>query len=58
MDMTEINPPERKRTYHFPNGEVVELTDVTHFLCRESGTHRLKTKDGKFWIVPSGWLSI
>lgn len=56
--MTEINPPERKRVYYFPGGEKVELADVTHFHARPSGTHRLRTKDGRLWIVPTGWLAV
>ena len=58
MEMTELNPPERSRTYTFPQGESVTLKDVTHFLARESGTHRLKTKDGRLHIVPTGWIHI
>ena len=58
IEMTELKPPERKRVYHFPGGETVTLEKVTHFLARESGTHRLKTSDGKSHIVPIGWLHI
>ena len=58
MELTELNPPERSRTYTFPGGETVRLENVTHFLARESGTHRLKTSDGRLHIVPKGWLHI
>lgn len=58
MELTELNPPERSRTYTFPGGETVRLENVTHFLARESGTHRLKTGDGRLHIVPTGWLHI
>lgn len=57
MVLQELSPQERTRTYHFPKGDVV-LHDVTHFLARPSGTHRLQTKDGKLHIVPKGWLHI
>ncbi len=57
-ELTRLNPPERKRTYHFPVGKSFTLTDVTHLLARPSGTHRIQTGDGKKWIVPGGWLAI
>lgn len=58
MGLQPLTPPEKSRTYHFPKGEKVVLQNVTHFLSRPSGTHRLKTADGKHWIVPVGWLGI
>lgn len=58
IELTELNPIEKNRTYTFPGGEKVALKDVTHFLARDSGTHRLKTADGKLHIVPVGWLHI
>lgn len=58
MDLTLLNPKETSRTYTFPNGEKITLHDVTHFLARDSGTHRLQTGDGKLHIVPVGWLHI
>lgn len=53
-----LTPPERRRTYHFPNGGKVVLENVTHLLVRPSGTHRLVTSDGRKWIVPTGWVAI
>lgn len=38
----EVN--EKSRTYYFPNGATVELTEVTEIVVRESGAHRLKTR--------------
>lgn len=58
IELTQLTPPENYRVYTFPGGEQVRLTDVTHFLARESGTHRLQTADGKLHIVPAGWLHI
>lgn len=56
--MTQLVPPERGRTYHFPDGSTVKLTDVTHFKCSDSGTHRLRTGDGHLHVVPTGWNHI
>lgn len=58
IELTQLSPAERTRVYTFPGGELVTLSNVTHFLARESGTHRLKTADGKLHIVPVGWLHI
>jgi hypothetical protein len=55
---TKFEPAEDTRTYYFPNGEKVELLSVVELVVRESGTHRLKTADGKLHIVPSGWVHI
>jgi hypothetical protein len=49
---------ETKRTYRFPGGESVTLENVTHFAARESGTHRLRTADGRLHTVPPGWLHV
>jgi len=56
--MTELNHIERSRSYYFPNGTVATFYDVTHFEARPSGTHRLKTVDGMFYIVSDGWTYI
>jgi hypothetical protein len=58
MNLTKLDPVEKIRIYRFPNGERVELANVTHFIARESGTHRLRTADGKLHIVPVGWIHI
>jgi hypothetical protein len=58
IELTELNPVEKNRIYTFPSGEKIALKDVTYFLARDSGTHRLKTADGKLHIVPTGWLHI
>jgi len=58
IELNELKPSEKSRTYTFPGGELVRLENVTHFLARDSGTHRLKTADGKLHIVPVGWLHI
>ena len=53
-----FDPPEKVRTYNFSCGEKVVLKDVTELVVRASGTHRLKTEDGKSHIVAPGWLHI
>ena len=49
---------ERKRTYHFPGGDIVVLHGLVEIIVRESGSHRVKTADGKFHIIASGWIHI
>lgn len=57
---------EKKRIYSFPfvskSGKniisKVEIEDVVELLVRPSGVHRLKTKNGKLHIIPTGWISI
>jgi len=56
-EMTKLDPPERKRTYHYKDHKLV-LENVTAICVRPSGSHRLETKDGKKWIVMPGWLYI
>lgn len=58
IELTKLDPQEKSRTYTFPGGELVKIDNVTHFLARDSGTHRLQTADGKLHIVPVGWLHI
>lgn len=55
---TELNPPERRRTYRFPSGEVLTLVNVTKIEVRESGKHRIETDEGRKVIVSPGWLWI
>lgn len=57
-ELTMLVPPERSRTYHFPDGKTKTIHNVTHFLARPSGSHRLKTGLGQLWIIPTGWLAI
>ena len=47
-----------KRTYRFPNNEIIELKYVKELIVSDSGNHRLKTQDGKLHIVPTGWIHI
>lgn len=58
IEMTKLEPQEAFMTYTFPDGQRVVLKDVTHFLSRQSGVHRLRTADGRLYIVPVGWIHI
>jgi len=57
-EMTQLAFPERRRTYHFPDGSTRTFTDVTHLGVSPSGTHRLETADGHKHIVRNTWTSI
>lgn len=53
---SELNPAEKKRTYHFPGGEAVTFENVVRVEVRESGKHRIETADGRKAFVCPGWL--
>ena len=53
---TELNPPEKKRTYHFPGGESVTFEDVVRIEVRDSGKHRIETASGRKAFVCPGWM--
>lgn len=54
---TELNPPERRRTYHFQN-ESFTFENVVRIEVRESGKHRLETANGRKAFVNTGWLCL
>lgn len=56
-ELVPLTPPERSRTYHFPDGGKVTLKNVTHLLVRPRGTHRL-IADGVKWVVMPGFVAI
>jgi hypothetical protein len=58
VEMTKLTPSEKSRVYTFSSGEKVTLENVTEFCARPSGTHRLRTADGRLHIVPPTWLHI
>lgn len=58
MEMTKLDPVEKKRTYYFPDGNKIEIENVSEFLYRESGRHRLKTLENKLYIIQNGWFYI
>lgn len=55
IQWTELHPPERKRTYHFPTCSVT-FEKVTRVEVRDSGKHRVETADGRKAFVNTGWL--
>jgi hypothetical protein len=57
-NVTTFNPAKKTIVYYFPNSEKVCLSEVEELVVRESGTHGLKTADGKLHIVPTGWIHI
>lgn len=56
MDFMVFNPPERMRTYYFPNNEIVNVPNVNKLHQTESGKHVLETTDDRKLIVNKGWL--
>jgi hypothetical protein len=56
INWTELDPPERKRTYYFPGGEFVTFENVMRVEVRESGKHRIQTGAGRKAFVCPGWL--
>lgn len=57
LNLKKIDPPERKRIYHFPDRSLT-IENVTALCVRQSGTHRLEIADGKKCIVNPWWLMI
>ena len=53
-----IKLEEKERTYYFAGGDKVELKDVVELGFGSSGTHRVKTSDGKLHIISQGWLHV
>lgn len=49
---------ERRRTYLFPGGNTVVIKNPVELVVRPSGSHRVKTADGKVYIVARGWLCV
>lgn len=55
---TAVDICECKRKYFFPDGSRVVLYNLTEIVVRPSGSHRIKTADGRLHIVAAGWLHI
>ena len=55
---TPIALTEKERVYDYGNGKTVVLTNVVELIVRESGSHRVRTQDGKLHVVAAGWLAI
>lgn len=54
---TPVTLTEKERVYDFGDKQVT-LTDVVELVVRPSGTHRVKTADGKLHVIAKGWLAI
>lgn len=48
---------ERKRTYHFPGGNIV-FHNIDRIRVSESHTHYLEGRDGKKYIVRNTWVAL
>lgn len=57
-EMVALSPPEKTRTYVYPNGQRLTYQDVVSICVRPSGTHRLELASGKKVIVAPGWAAI
>jgi hypothetical protein len=53
---TVLNPPERRRTYHFAGGDTITFENVVRIEVRPSGKHRIETADGRKVFVSPDWL--
>ena len=49
-----VEVDEKSRTYHFPS-ESFTFKNVWRIEVRESGKHRLETRDGRKAFVNTGW---
>ena len=58
VNWTQLQPPERSRTYRFPGGDRITFANVVKVEVRPSGMHRLETADGKKAFVRPTWLSM
>lgn len=57
-NIKEVKLTEKSRTYTFPHQDKVKLEDIVELTVSDSGNHRIKTKDQKLHIVPTGWIHI
>lgn len=61
---TTLDPPEKSRTYFYPNGDNpsvpyrVRFDNVTALCVCDSGSHRLNMSDGTKAIAPPGFIAI
>jgi hypothetical protein len=57
-EFTKLSPPERCRTYIFPDDVKVDILNVSAVAVSKSGTHRIETVSGEKYIIPPGWIAI
>ncbi len=58
IELIELIPHERSRTYVFSGNEKLIYLDVCRLKVSDSGNHRLELGDGRKIIVMAGWLAI
>jgi len=58
LNFIKIDPPERERTYVFPDAQEISFKNVEAICIRESGNHRLNLQSGKKAIVKNEWRAI
>ena len=51
LNFRKIDPPERERTYIYPDAQEISFKNVTDVCIRPSGIHRLNLGSGKKAIV-------
>lgn len=56
-DQTPIQLTEKTRVYDFGDKQVA-LEDVRELIVRDSGSHRVRTADGKLHIIAKGWIAV
>lgn len=57
MELKELKHIERSRIYHYNDGSKLTINGVTHFY-NSNTTHRLKTSEGKLWIVEKKFVAV
>lgn len=53
-----LDPPERKRVYHYSKDENIQFIGVTRIMISASGNHYIETAGGSHNIVAPGWRAI
>lgn len=56
-DQTPIALTEKTRVYDFGDTQIV-LQEVRELIVRDSGSHRVRTADGKLHVIAPGWFAI
>ena len=54
----DLDPPERSRTYVYPNGQEITVKNVSRICIRPSGSNRLETSDGQKWIILQWFVAV
>lgn len=57
-EWVKLDPPERKRVYHYTQNENIQFNGVTRLKVTASGNHYIETAGGGHAIVAPGWRAI